>query len=553
MSSSMAATAAAALAVAIHFVAAPLSAAAAPTTLFFSVRLIDGATGRGVPAMRLTATSISTYFTDSAGYAAVIEPGLMGTGQQVWFTISGDGYEYPADGFGNRGFMAPITAGGSIVVAVNRTDASERLARFTGYGIYRDSALLGLPTPLPNGTGLINSGVTGLDSTQATVYKGKLHLFFGDTNAVNYPLGQFDTTGAVATPIPLAAVSASAAAHADDSGVGTLALQYFSNGQGFVKGMLPIKAPTPMDGPLWVAGTTTTADGEHMTTVFTKLKRTGDMGMWGVGTWDDDAEQFANPQFFNGTSATELFYNDTMGSQSTHVNASQFAQVFPATSAASGDASNATYVVMTNAYPYVRSLATLEALTNASQWEAFTCLLPGSTLESPKFDRDATTGRVRYSWKHDAPPVPENVQQLWEVLGMLKKGEGILNLTDAASGKRVTLHRSALRHSAARGSWVLVGEDADLSHMGTIWVSEAAKPEGPFRVAHRIASHDETGMNFYNPCVFPSLEALDSNPQHLYFSGTYVNSFTSAPKTPFYDYNNVLHRVDLAAVFDGAR
>ena len=59
------------------------SEAAGNPSPYFRVRVIDEATGRGVPLVRLQTVDNIVYVTDSAGMAAIDEPGLMG--QKAWF------------------------------------------------------------------------------------------------------------------------------------------------------------------------------------------------------------------------------------------------------------------------------------------------------------------------------------------------------------------------------------------------------------------------------------------------------------------------------------
>ena len=51
--------------------------------------------------VELKTTSNLSYYTDSGGWVAFYEPGLMD--RKVWFGISSHGYEFPRDGFGNTG------------------------------------------------------------------------------------------------------------------------------------------------------------------------------------------------------------------------------------------------------------------------------------------------------------------------------------------------------------------------------------------------------------------------------------------------------------------
>ena len=80
----------------------------------FGIRVVDGRTGRGVPLVELRTTNDIPYTTDSGGWVAFDEPGLLG--KDVFFSVSSPGYEYPKDGFGYRGVRFTTTAGGTATV-----------------------------------------------------------------------------------------------------------------------------------------------------------------------------------------------------------------------------------------------------------------------------------------------------------------------------------------------------------------------------------------------------------------------------------------------------
>ena len=132
--------------------------ASAEVHKFFCIKVVDDATGRGVPLVELKTVSGIRYYTDSAGVVAFEEPGLMG--QKVFFHVKSHGYEYPKDGFGYRGARLKVEPGGEATLKIKRNNIAERLYRVTGAGIYRDSLLVGRrgpcrsDSPLLNGQGL---------------------------------------------------------------------------------------------------------------------------------------------------------------------------------------------------------------------------------------------------------------------------------------------------------------------------------------------------------------------------------------------------------------
>ena len=166
-------------------------------TPYFGIRIVDDQTGRGVALVQLRTVNDIVFYTDSGGWVAFHEPGLMD--REVYFSISSPGYEYPKDGFGYRGIRLTTKPGLSTTVKLKRVNIAERLYRVTGQGIHRDGTLLGLPVPIKDGN--LNAGVVGQDSTQAVPYGDGIFWLWGDTNLANYPLGNFQTTAAM-SPLP---------------------------------------------------------------------------------------------------------------------------------------------------------------------------------------------------------------------------------------------------------------------------------------------------------------------------------------------------------------
>ncbi|RME90088.1 MAG: hypothetical protein D6766_13775, partial [Verrucomicrobia bacterium] len=134
--------------------------APAQTNVYFGIRVMDKATGRGVPLVELETVNHLRFVSDSAGWVALHEPGWMG--RPVFFHVRSHGYEFPKDGFGYAGVKLTPTPGGRATLKLRRINIAERLYRITGEGIYRDSVLLGEPTPLKEPLG--SGRVAGQDS-----------------------------------------------------------------------------------------------------------------------------------------------------------------------------------------------------------------------------------------------------------------------------------------------------------------------------------------------------------------------------------------------------
>ena len=202
---------------------------------YFAVTVVDDETGRGVPLVELRTVNALRSYTDSNGVVAFREPGLMET--DVFFRVASHGYEYPADGFGERGAVLHVTAGGSAKLKIHRVNIAERLYRLTGGGIYGDSVLVGEKVPLKEP--VFNGKVFGSDSVLNAVHGGKVYWFWGDTNRPSYPLGNFNVPGAISDP----------PAHGGLDPEAGVDLTYFLDAKGFAKET----ARMPGKGPTWLS------------------------------------------------------------------------------------------------------------------------------------------------------------------------------------------------------------------------------------------------------------------------------------------------------------
>ena len=81
------------------------------------------------------------------------------------------------------------------------------------------------------------------------------------------------------------------------------------------------------------------------------------------------------------------------------------------------------------------------------------------------------------------------------------------------------------------------------SYLGEIWYAEAQALEGPWRKAVKIVTHDR--YSFYNVKHHPLFD--QEGGRLIYFEGTYTATFSgNDDKTPRYDYNQIMYRLDLA-------
>ncbi len=508
--------------------------AGAGTSCCFEIRVIDRVTGRGVPMVELRTPNDIRYYTDSAGCVAIRDPDLMG--QRIFFKVESPGYKMPKQGW-FRGFRVRPQPRGSKTVEIERTQIAERLYRVTGHGIYRHTVILGKEAPIKHP--LLNAKVAGQDSVHTVIYRNKLYWFWGDTTRLSFPLGNFETTGAVSELPSQGGLEPSVGVN----------LNYFENESGFVRKMCPIEGK----GPVWTRGHTVLRHKGTPKLVchYARVKNLGKRLEHGMAVWNDDKQRFEKQTQFpldaplhphgNPTRVTlddqEWFYYTKKG------------------------------------YPVVRVRAEWNDLFDPTKYEAFTCLKPGARWASsePPIERDEHGAPV-WGWKADTAPVHGPAKDLADGLegdvsetpkqklfqmvkdygnrerylrskNRLDANEGITYLRDVVTGRAiVVMHRSSLYWNAYRSKWIMLFQGGTQPGMGKVWYAEADTLLGPWVYACRVAEHD--GYSFYNVKQHPYFAEEDG--RIIYFEGTYSKLFTDKQPTPRYNYNQIMYRLDLS-------
>ena len=300
----------------------------------FTIEVVDQQTGRGVPLVELKTVNNVRLYTDSNGIVAFAEPGLMN--QRVFFHVKSHGYEFPKDGFGYRGKAIELTPGGSLRLKIKRINVAERLYRVTGAGIYRDSVLTDHPAPIRRP--VLNGQVLGSDSVLNTVFQGKIHWFWGDTNRPGYVLGNFHVPGAT---------SLRPAEGGLDPEVG-VDLEYFLDPKGFAKET----AKMPGQGPTWLDGLTTLRgpDGrERLFAHYVKVRKPMVIYEHGLVEFNPEKQEFEKVREF------EMGVPAVLGGH-------------PVKHSVDGVET----VYFANPFPLVRVPADVESLRDPSSYEAFT-------------------------------------------------------------------------------------------------------------------------------------------------------------------------------------
>ncbi|MEP0842653.1 MAG: hypothetical protein HRF43_08065 [Phycisphaerae bacterium] len=486
--------------------APPAAAGEVPAGKYFAIQVVDDQTGRGVPLVELRTVNEIRHYTDSNGYVAFHEPGLMG--RKVFFFVSSHGYEFAKDGFGMAGTALDVQEGGSAVLKIKRLNVAERLYRMTGGGIYRDSVLLGKPVPTKQP--VLNGQVFGQDSVLNAVFQGKLWWFWGDTGKPSYPLGNFNMSGATSS-LP------------SDGGLDPAVgvdLTYFVDESGFSRQMAPIPGP----GPTWCGAFMVVRDAggkEHMLCFYSKIKP-GQMETYEHGLCE---------------------YNDEKGVFEKLV-AYPMERTIPLGHTLPYRENGADYFYFAMPFPLMRVRAELGAVRDLDQYEAFTCLRAGTRVADARLDRDAQ-GRLVYAWKKGTAPVGPADQDKLVKEGHIKAGEGrFRGFTDVETGKPVMAHGASVFWNDYRKRWIMICiEVYGRSFLGELWYAEADSPLGPWGYARRIVTHNK--YSFYNPKQHPYFDQQGG--RIVYFEGTYTMSFSgNEHPTPRYDYNQMMYRMDLA-------
>lgn len=495
--------------IASMLLAAGCASALANPKDYFVIKVVDEATGRGVPLVQLTTTNSITCVTDSNGLIAFNEPGLMNL--RVWFEVNSHGYEIPANGFGMHGVALDAKPGASATIEIKRLNVAERLYRITGQGIYRDTVLLGKDAPIAEP--LLNAQVMGQDSIQATPYRNQLYWFWGDTSQVAFGLGLFKMAGATSAP-----------ADEIDPAVG-YDLHYFTGENGFARAMAPLEGK----GVVWLGGVVALPDksgNERLLAYFHRREGMGELYEQGFVIYNDELEQFEK---------LSTVPNDS--------------KLMPAGFPTRVEEDGRDYVYFTAPYPCLRVPADAEHYADLSKYETFTCLERGtfwSDAQKTQLDRDSR-GRLNWAWKKATGRLGPREQEELIQAGRMKRAESPFRLEAAEDGKPVSLHHASVFHNQFRQRYVMCATQfMGDTPVGEVWYAESKSMEGPWEKAVKIITHANVKNDphdFYNAVQHPFFDREGG--RFIFIEGTYVNTFSGIRPTPRYEYNQIMYRLDL--------
>lgn len=237
------------------------------------ITVVEKGTGWPVPMVELRTVHRVRFVTDNAGRVAFDLPELLG--RETWLDVTSDGYEVPADKYGNRGVRLTPEPGKSLTIEINRTSIARRLGRATGAGLFGESQKLGLETDWRE------SGVLGSDSVQNAMHDGRMYWAWGDTNIARYPFGIFHMASATTAVRPLERFEPPL----------RLKLNYFTDAAGRPRGVAKMAG----DAPTWLTAYVDLPDkaGTHrLVAMYMKIKPPMECYECGLCAWNDKTANF---------------------------------------------------------------------------------------------------------------------------------------------------------------------------------------------------------------------------------------------------------------------
>lgn len=457
----------------------------------FGIHVVDETTGRGVPLITLTTINHIALTTDSAGWIAFNEPGLMN--RLVYFSVDGPGYTVPRDGFGYAGVKLTPVAGKTGEVKVLRTNIAERMCRLTGQGIYRDSTLLGLESSLPSPN--LFADVMGQDSVQVVPWKGRYFWIFGDTQRPNYPLGNFHSTAAWSDPPDNGGLDPENGIH----------FEYITDGNDAVAKMLPVDEP----GVVWLFGMLTVMDAENHEHLIAHYSRWRDLGKrleHGLAELNESTERFHRIAVLG----------------------EEYTWQHPQGNAVRVKGADGDWIYFSTPFCRTRVKADYASVQNTPSYE--------SLMWSEEHGD--------YVWQNSHAPTTQKDEEKLIAAKKMPEDKARMQVVDAQTGKPVHLHAGSVHWNKHRERWIMIAvqEVGDVSYLGEVWYLESKRIEGPWRKAVKIATHPK--YSFYNPSHHAFFDQKDGSV--IYFQGTYAETFSGNPvPTPRYDYNQLMYRLDL--------
>jgi hypothetical protein len=472
-----------------------LGAPVPPPEGCFGVRAIDRLTRRGVPLV-FVKTAEESFVTDSQGFVADCRGDHAG--KLVTFEATSDGYS-----LANGSATLQVTPGQVDVIEIDRQNIAGRLYRVTGEGIYRDSQLLGLTTPLAEP--VINGLVMGQSLAGEQLFHGAVFWAWNSTFGPAHPLDNMRVSAAQSVlPGQTGAL---------DPQIG-VDVQYFVGADGVAKAAIDDLAPTSTPIELTsLLSVSAVGETERLFAAYAKLAADSTVTARGL------AEYNASRQLFVPTGLAyapdDAIRPDGQPILFRQGGVDQFYFTAP-----------------------VRIAATAKAITTPALYEAWTAIEPATAQNVLR----AADGSAAYAWRAGAPLT---TGAALAAAGLGKDQSLDDHVTDPATGLHIGILSAAGAWNARRGRFVRIAEQMGgaPSAGGEIWYLEGDTPMGPWVYARQIVTHN--GYSFSNPWIHAEL-GHGGDPVVL-FEGTYSKRFEVDKTliTPRYDKNQIMYGLDV--------
>ena len=458
--------------------------------------------------MELETVNHVRFVTDSNGWVAIDQPNWVR--EKIFFQVHSHGYEFRKDGFGFAGVAIDYQPGKSVVLKMKRDNVAQRLYRITGRGIYRDSLLLGQPScPLahPAGTGK----VAGQDSAMAVVYRNKIHWFWGDTDRMRYPLGQFWTSGAVSELPQSGGLNP---AHGID-------LDYFVGDDGFSRPMARLGVK---NGPIWIDAPASFLTARNTSDWFAIML-----------TCSHSAKCLIMESLSIMT--TRIALNHSRNSIWTSCGSIPDKRI-PSTTATTAPSTS----IWARCFRQSACQRHWIIFRQRPMWKLGPVWRREAMLPIPS-SFGLATGDLSCAWRKSAPPADIKAQWRWLSQDKITFADTCFIPLDCDTGKPVQLHRGSIAWNEYRHKWIMIAaQTGGTSMLGEIWYAESPALTGPWQRAKKIVTHDK--YSFYNPVHHPFFD--QDHGRLIYFEGTYTTTFSgNTDPTPRYNYNQIMYQLDL--------
>ncbi|MCS7033479.1 MAG: DUF4185 domain-containing protein, partial [Phycisphaerae bacterium] len=296
------------------------------------------------------------------------------------------------------------------------------------------------------------------------------------------------------------------------------------NEEGFVRRMVPM--PEGLPGPVWTDAVFAVRDGsrERLLAHFSRMKDLGTRLERGIMVFNDEAAAFEK--------VVEVPLDHPLGPEGQAVSQKLLVD-------------GVEYQLFCHwGPPNIRVPAEYARAIDLDSYEAYTPLVPGGRFAGTQTQLDRREGKLIWAWKKNTATLSNRQQKELLDAGLMSEEESPQLLRNIEDGKPIVVHSASAAYNEFRGKWIMIALEIDgTSKLGEVWYSEAPAPEGPWRWARKIVTHNR--YSFYNPRMHAFFN--QDGGRLVYFEGTFANSLSGTEvATPRYEYNQVMYRLDLA-------